>query len=117
MAKRKIKTSSTSDIPRRRPALTPDARENQLIALAYDAAERRIIEGTASSQEIVHFLKLGSSRGRLEKAKLERETALLEAKKETLESAQRTEELYANALKAMKSYSSSGESIDDSDVQ
>lgn len=116
MAKRKANRESETRTVRRRPALTPDARENQLIALAYDAAERRIIEGTASSQEIVHFLKLGSSRGRLEKAKLERETALLEAKKETLESAQRMEEIYQNALNAMKSYSPTGDT-DDPDVQ
>lgn len=110
----KAKPNKSSDY-KMRPALTPDSRENQLIALAMDAAERQLIEGTASSQVIAHFLKLGSSRGRLEKAKLERETALLEAKKQSLESAQRTEELYENALRAMKSYSSS-ELIDDPDI-
>lgn len=112
MAKRKA-TASSDRARKRRPAYTPDARENQLIALAMDAAEKQLIEGTASSQVIAHFLKLGSSRGRLEKAKLEQETALLEAKKETLESAQRTEEIYAKALEAMKRYSGSDPSEDD----
>ena len=112
MAKRKA-TASSDRVRNRRPAYTPDARENQLIALAMDAAEKQLIEGTASSQVIAHFLKLGSSRGRLEKAKLERETALLEAKKETLESAQRTEEIYAKALEAMKRYSGSDPAEDD----
>lgn len=112
MAKRKVERASTDRPIRRRPALTPEARENQLIALAMDAAEKRIIEGTASSQEIVHFLRLGSSRGRLEKAKLERETDLLAAKKESLESAQHSEELYQNALNAMKSYSPTGDTDD-----
>lgn len=112
MAKRKA-TASSDQVRKRRPAYTPDARENQLIALAMDAAEKQLIEGTASSQVIAHFLKLGSSRGRLERAKLERETALLEAKKETLESAQRTEEIYAKALEAMKRYSGSDPSEDD----
>lgn len=116
MAKRKVIRDATSEKPRRRAAMTPEARENQLIALAMDAAEKRIAEGTASSQEIVHFLKLGSTRGRLEKAKLERETALLEAKKGAIESAQQNEEIYKKALAAMKSYSGSG-SLDDSDIQ
>lgn len=112
MAKARVNKTSRTTERRRRPALTPDARENQLIALAMDAAERQLIEGTASSQVISHFLKLGSSRGRLEKAKLERETELLETKKETLESAQRMEEIYQNALDAMRSYSPSGDTDD-----
>lgn len=112
MAKARVNKTSRTTERRRRPALTPDARENQLIALAMDAAERQLIEGTASSQVIAHFLKLGSSRGRLEKAKLERETELLETKKETLESAQRMEEIYQNALDAMRSYSPSGDTDD-----
>lgn len=87
------------------PALTPEARENQLIALAVDLAEKQLIEGTASAQVITHYLKLGSTREKLEKEKLERENELLSAKREALESAKRVEELYADALKAMRSYS------------
>lgn len=95
-----------------RPATTPEARENQLISLAVDLAEKQLREGTASSQVITHYLKLGSSRADLEKEKLRKENALLEAKTESLESAKRIEELYAEALNAMKNYSSFG-GIDD----
>lgn len=109
MAKRKADT-----VERRiRPALNPDARENQLVSLAVDLAEKQLIEGTASSQVIAHFLKLGSSRYRLEKLKLERENELLKAKTESLESARNVEALYKEAMEAMKSYSGSGMPEDD----
>lgn len=87
-----------------RPALTPEARENQMIALAIDLAEKQLMEGTASSQVITHFLKLGSTRDKLEQEKLRRENELLTAKKETLASAQRIEDLYSEAIAAMKRY-------------
>lgn len=87
-----------------RPALTPEARENQLIALAIDRAEQQLLDGTASSQVITHYLKLGSTKERLEKEKLERENELLRAKTESLQSMQRIEELYTNALNAMRTY-------------
>ena len=116
MAKGRPKKSSTIDTQHRRPALTPEARENQLIALTMDAVEKRILEGTASSQELVHFLKLGSTRGRLEKVKLQRETDLLMAKKESIESAAHTEEIYKNAIAAMKRYSGNMDEPDDPNV-
>lgn len=86
------------------PALTPEARENQLIALAVNLAEKQLAEGTASSQVISHYLKLGSTKARLEKETLELEKGLLQAKIEALQSQKRVEELYANALAAMRSY-------------
>lgn len=89
-----------------RPALNPEARENQLISLAIDLAEKQLEEGTASSQVITHYLKLGSSRAELEKEKLRNENELLRAKTESLESSKRIEELYIEALNAMKSYGS-----------
>lgn len=91
---------------RRRPATTPEARENQLIALAYDQAEEQMRNGTASSQVISQFLKLGSSREKLEQERLRKENELLEAKAEAMASAKRVEELYATALEAMRSYAS-----------
>lgn len=97
----------------RRPALTPEARENQMISLAVDLAERQLEEGTASSQVITHFLKLGSSKERLEREKLEEENKLLRAKTESLQSQKRVEELYAEALTAMRRYSGQGEPEDD----
>ena len=97
----------------RRPAIMPEARENQLISMAYDAAERQFQEGTASSQVITHFLKLGTVKAELEKEKLERENELLRAKTENLQSSQRIEELYSEAIKAMQRYSGRGGDEDD----
>lgn len=112
MAKGKV-PDSTSPRRSRRPALTPEARENQMISLAVDLAERQLEEGTASSQVITHFLKLGSSKERLEREKLEEENKLLRAKTESLQSQKRVEELYAEALTAMRRYSGQGEPEDD----
>lgn len=107
--KRKDSLTKTEDIRNIRPALTPEAREGQLIALATDLVEKRLLAGTATSQEVVHFLRLGSMREKLERERLENENILLRAKTEALESQARTEELYANAIRAMQKYSSSGE--------
>lgn len=87
------------------PATTQEGRENQLIAAAYNLAEERILNGTASSQEIVHFLRLGSRKARLEEAKAAEEIKLLEAKTAAIESAQKVEAMYAEAIKAFKTYS------------
>lgn len=104
MPKAKTSTSQVSK-SRMRPATTPEARENQLISLAVDLAEQQLRDGTASSQVITHYLKLGSTKERLEKEKLAEENKLLKAKTENLKSQQRTEELYAKALMAMQDYS------------
>ena len=109
----KVKPAGSSASSRKiRPALTPEARENQLISLAVDLAEQQLRDGTASSQVISHYLKLGSTRASLEKEKLERENELLRAKTENLESSKRIEELYKDALDAMKKYSGLGSSDD-----
>lgn len=89
----------------RKPAETLEGRESQLVSLAVDLAERQLSEGTASAQVISHYLKLGSTRERLEQERLERENALLMARIEQIESGKRIEELYATALEAMRSYS------------
>lgn len=88
----------------RRPALTDENREGQLVSLAMDLAEKQMIDGTASSQIVSHFLKAGSTRERIEKDRLRREVELLEAKVESLQSAKRVEELYSEALSAMRTY-------------
>lgn len=88
-----------------RPALTPEARENQLISLAVDLAEKQLIEGTASSQVITHFLKLGTTKAELEKEKLRNETKLMKAKTENLESSKNMEAMYKEAIDAMRCYS------------
>lgn len=98
---------------RRPPARSPEARENQLIAAAVDLAEKQIAEGTASSQVLTHFLKLGSTKERIEKEILESQKELIRAKTEALKSAKRIEELYENALGAMKKYSGNDGNGDD----
>ena len=106
----KTTVSSSSSKPRkRRPATDPEDREKQLVSLAVDLAEQQLRDGTASSQVITHYLKLGSTKERLEKEKLERENELLRAKTESLQSVQRQEELFEKAIKAMKKYDGSGE--------
>lgn len=104
----KVRANSSKDNKRMRPALSPEARENQMISLAVDLAERQLVEGTASSQVITHFLKLGTTKAELEKEKLKRENKVLEAKAKMIESAEETKVLYENALKAMRSYAGHG---------
>lgn len=94
------------------PATTPEARESQLISLAVDLAEKQLREGTASSQVITHFLKLGSTKEQVEKEILEQQKELISAKTESLKSSKKIEELYEEAIKAMRSYNGSDESYD-----
>ena len=110
---KKAKTQKSSEPRKIRPALTPEARENQMIALAVDLVEQRLLDGTASSQETTHFLKLGSMKNRLEMEKLQEENRLLKARTEALQSAKRVEELYSEAIKAMRRYSGQGSNDDE----
>ena len=114
MAKAKAADGS-KPVRKMRPALTPEAREKQLISLAYDLVEERLRNGTATSQETTHFLKMGSSKERVEKEILEMQKELISAKTEALQSAKRVEELYADASKAMRKYSGHGD--DDEELQ
>ena len=110
----KGKVINSSDPPRRtRPALTPEADENQMISLAMDLVRKRLIAGTASSQETTHFLKMGSTKEKLEREMMGNQNKLLQAKTEALQSAQHVEELYTNALNAMRNYSGQGTDDDD----
>lgn len=105
MPKRAQNSINNSEQQRLRPALTPEARENQMIALAMDLVEQRLRDGSASSAETTHFLKLASSKERLEMEVMQKQKELLEAKKEDLDSNKRIEALYGEAMKAMRSYS------------
>lgn len=105
----KAKTTSSGSTGKMRPALTPEARENQMISLAVDLAEKQLREGTASSQVITHFLKLGSTKAELEKEKLRKENNVLEAKAKAIESSEEVKVLYENALKAMRNYAGYGD--------
>ena len=89
MTKKIVKRSSEPK-DKIRPALTPEARENQLVSLAINLAEQQLRDGTASSQVITHYLKLGSQKERLEREKLQRENELLKAKTDSIASAKRT---------------------------
>ena len=104
---RKTKQSESSRMMR--PALTPEARENQLVSLAVDLAEKQLREGTASS----HYLKLGSTKEKIEKEILEKQKELIEAKTQNLKSIENSEKLYADALKAFRGYSGHGDEVDD----
>lgn len=98
------KTQKTK-LSSRRPATTPEGREQQLVSMAVELAERQLQEGTASAQVITHYLKLGSTREQLEQLKLQKEIEVAAAKAEALASAKRVEELYTQALRAMREYS------------
>lgn len=112
MAKVKT-TNATTESKKIRPALTPEARENQLIYLATNLAEQQLRDGTASSQVITHYLKLGSTKERLEQDILKENKKLLVAKTEAIQSAKRVEELYTEAITAMRKYSGHGDVEDE----
>ncbi len=107
------KARQTEGNYKKRPAITPEARESQLISLATDLAEKQLVEGTASAQVITHYLKLASMKEKymLEEQKLREENKLLQAKTQAIENAKKVEDLYIQAMNAMKLYS--GEDNDD----
>ena len=87
------------------PATTPEGRERQLIGLAYDLVEQRLRDGTATSQETCHFLKLATTRERLEIERLRTENELSKAKTESIKSQKRMDEIYENAIRVFRTYS------------
>ena len=102
----KTKKTSTEVARKTKRAETPEARENQMIALAVDLAEKQLTEGTASAQVITHYLKLATTREKIEKEILEKQKDLITAKTDQIKSQATSEELYAEALAAMKRYRS-----------
>lgn len=111
MAKVNDKPSASSR--KIRPALNPDAREQQLISLAIDLVEKRLIEGTASSQETTHFLKLATSKARIEKEMMEKQMELMDAKTKQIRSEENREALFKQAIEAMRKYQGRGGEVDD----
>lgn len=99
-----------------RKATTPEAREQQMISLAMDLAEQQLRDGTASSQVITHYLKLGSTKEKLEQQIMAEQKEYLEAKTQAMQSAKRIEELYDEAITAMRRYSGQLDTENDSDV-
>ena len=108
----KVKTTNTSNYDRKtiRPALTPEARENQLISLAIDLVEQRLIDGTASAQETTHFLKLASRKAKLEAERAELENELIKAKTQSIRDQADIKTLYKDAIEAMRRYGGHGSS-------
>lgn len=96
--------SSNQPTESSRPFLTPEGQQTYLVSLAYKLAEQRLKDGTASSQEVTHFLEYGSPTSTLKREKLERENELLRAKTEAIKSQKRVEELYDEAITAMRKY-------------
>lgn len=109
MAKASKGVSTGKKVEAGRKALSPEARENQLIARAIDLAEQQLIDGTASSQVITHFLKLGTTKAELEKEKLRIETKKAEAQIKSMQNADEMKEVYEKALKAMRNYQGYGD--------
>lgn len=102
MASRSSSSKSSHLLP---PATTLEGREEQLIAAAMNLVERRISEGSASAQETVHFLRLGSVKNQLEQEKLRAENEVLKARVKEAESRRSGEDMYAKALSAFRGYS------------
>jgi predicted lipid-binding transport protein (Tim44 family) len=115
MPARRIPTPRDESVPRRPPATTPDGRENQLIAMAYDLAERQLLDGTASAQVITQFLKAGSARDRLERTKIQGDIELTKAKIQQIANVEKITELYTQAISSMRNYAGdfSQENTDD----
>ena len=110
----KKSSDTNSKVPNKtRPALTPEARENQMIMYAIDLAEQQLRDGTASSQVITHYLKLGSTKERLEKENLARDIELKRAKTEAIQASKDVEKLFQEAINAMRSYSGNRQGMED----
>lgn len=114
MATQRVNAPQPERTPRR-VASTPDGRENQLVNLAVDLAERQLREGTASAQVLSHYLKAGSSREYLEKQRIAMDVELMKAKQEQIASMARIEELYSDAIGAMRAYQGS-EVVEQEDI-
>lgn len=108
--------SSSSSCPESRPPITPEAKENQMISLAMDLVEKRLRDGSASSQETTHFLKLATTKARKELAILEEQRKLIVAKTEDIESRKETKAMFEAAIKAMRTYSGKGDVDEDTDL-
>lgn len=110
------KGKETTPIKARRqiPARSPEERETQMCALAYDLVEKRLREGTATSQETTFFLKLGSTKERIEREMMKEQQKLLEAKTEAIQAAKKSEEAYEKVLNVLRMYNGADVEEDES---
>ena len=113
----RVKTPNPSSANRKaiRPAMSPEAREQQLISLAVDLVEQRLIDGTASAQETTHFLKLASRKAKLEAERAELENELIKAKTQSIRDQADVKALYKDAIAAMRRYGGHGSEVEDED--
>ena len=112
----KVKSTTSSESKTKlRPALSPEAEEAQMISLAMDCARQQLMDGTASSQVITHFLKLGTEREKLERERLAHENKLIKAKTEEIEDRKEMKQIYADAIAAMKRYQGRDDDVEDYD--
>ena len=111
--KKAVSTKSSEVKQRSRPALTPEARQNQMIAKAEKLAEKWLDEGTAPSQIVTHYLKLATVKSQLELEKIKKENTLLEAKAKAVDSSESSKALFNKALRAFRGYA--GQDVDDED--
>lgn len=109
MPRKVVKTQSSDRARRSRPPLTPEGKEEEMIGLATDLAHQQLLDGTASSQVIVHYLKLGTTLARLEREKIHQENELLKAKRDAIKSGEDIKATYEEALNAMRRYSGRGD--------
>ena len=115
MARVKTPTPSNSNKKPLRPAMSPEAREQQLTSLAVDLVEQRLIDGTASAQETVHFLKLASQKTKLELERARLENELIKAKTQSIKDQADMKALYKDAIEAMRRYSGHGSDPEEDD--
>lgn len=115
MARVKSPSPSNSNKKAMRPAMTPEAREQQLISLAVDLVEQRLIDGTASAQETVHFLKLASHKAKLETERAALENELIKAKTQSIRDQADMKTLYQEAIAAMRRYGGHGSEVSEED--
>lgn len=113
MARVKSQNQPKSNKKSMRPAMTPEAREQQLIALAVDLVEQRLIDGTASAQETTHFLKLASRKAKLEAERAELENELIKAKTQSIRDQADMKALYKDAIAAMSIYGGHGSEVEE----
>ena len=115
MPRRKRNPIAEPDMSSERRSSTPlsqEARENQIISLAYDLAEQRLRDGTASAQEVTYWLRYGSRRDKLEQEALEAKNEVLRAKADMIKAAEKSERLYADAIRAFRAYGGEGDDED-----
>lgn len=120
MPRRKRTPIGEPDLAPERRSTTPlsqDARENNIISLAMDLAEQRLRDGTASAQEVCYWLRYGSQRDKLERANMEAKNELLKAKAEAIKAVEKSEKLYADAIRAFRMYGGEGEDGDYEDEE